>query len=132
MSGNVIRSIAEVPAQSAQTPVYAFDGADLVTELRRLADLFPDETAGCRYVGDDDRPLCIAGRALANLGVPLAVLRAHEVSSLPLLLDKLRIKATPSESAWARWAQHSQDMGRDWHQSVVSADNTYPITEATK
>lgn len=111
-------------------PTFNFTGADVVAEIRRLAQRFPDELAQCKYV-DNDRPHCIGGRALANLGVPLAVLRQSEFNALDMVMSRLRIESTYDERRWARQAQVSQDNGSVWAGAIKYADDIAPISEVT-
>lgn len=128
MSGNV-SPLKAVPRDTG-LPTFNFTGADVVAEIRRLAERFPDELAQCKYV-DNDRPHCIAGRALANLGVPLAVLKQVEHTAIDTAMVRLRIKDTIEQAQWARDVQSYQDNGLDWHHAVASADRLHPDMAVT-
>lgn len=105
-----------------ELPTFEFTGAEVVAEIRRLAQRFPDQEAECKYVGKDDRPCCIGGRALANLGVPLGLLIQAEGTALDTVMSRLRITATQWQRSWARSAQANQDNGMVWGRAVSTAD----------
>lgn len=106
-----------------ELPTFEFTGAEVVAEIRRLAQRFPEQEAECRYVGKDDRPCCIGGRALANLGVPLSLLIQAEGTALDTVMSRLRITATQWQRSWARSTQAHQDNGMTWGRAVSTADD---------
>lgn len=105
-----------------ELPTFEFTGAEVVAEIRRLAQRFPDQTAECKYVGKDDRPHCIGGRALANLGVPLGILIQAEGTALDTAMSRLRITATHKQRGWCRAVQAYQDEGKPWAAAVQMSD----------
>ncbi|MEC4834397.1 hypothetical protein [Mycobacteroides chelonae] len=119
----------KVEPREVELPTFNFTGADVVAEMRRLAAQFPEQMAECKYVDSDDRPCCIVGRALANLGVPLTILKANESTSADTVMNRLRIDATRRETAWARLAQGQQDCGVNWVKSIKYADDYAPMPE---
>ncbi|WP_078344557.1 hypothetical protein [Mycobacteroides chelonae] len=119
-----------VEPREVELPTYNFTGADVVAEIRRLAARFPEGVAQCTYVVND-RPHCIGGRALANLGLPLGDLGQCEGTALDTVMSRLRIESTYDERRWARVVQGSQDGGRAWAKAVNYADCVSPISEVT-
>lgn len=107
-------------------------GGDVIAEMRRLAEKFPDKSAACVYVGEDEAPCCIGGRALANLGVSLASLQAVEGYPLPTTLDFLGIESDYYQKKWMAQTQSNQDHGDVWGVAVGNADATVPGTSCSR
>lgn len=105
-----------------ELPTFEFTGAEVIAEIRRLAQRFPDQKAEGKYVGNDDRPHCIGGRALANLGVPLGLLIQAEGTALDTAMSRLRITATHKQRGWCRAVQAYQDEGKPWAAAVQMAN----------
>lgn len=114
-----------------ELPTFEFTGAEVIAEIRRLAQRFPDQKAEGKYVGNDDRPCCIGGRALANLGVPLGLLVQAEGNGLDTVVSRLRIESTHRQRRWLRATQGNQDRGEVWHAAVNQADIWHPESEVT-
>ncbi|RIS87407.1 hypothetical protein [Mycobacteroides abscessus] len=114
-----------------ELPTFEFTGAEVIAEIRRLAQRFPDQKAEGKYVGNDDRPHCIGGRALANLGVPLGLLIQAEGTTLDTMMSRLRIESTYRQRRWLRATQGNQDRGEVWHAAVNQADIWHPESEVT-
>lgn len=105
-----------------------FGGSDVVAEVRRLAALCPNRTAGADYVRMG-APCCLLGCALTNLGVPLDVLRKYEDRSAYSLVRLLRIEASSEQRYWLRHVQAAQDgyagygqRVHTWGEAVDAAD----------
>lgn len=94
--------------------------------MRRLAEKFPVQSAGCKYVGEDEAPHCIGGRALANLGVSLVSLQAVEGYPLSTVVDFLGIESDRYQKNWMVETQSNQDHGDVWATAVGKADIRVP------
>lgn len=85
--------------------------------LRGIDD--PDKVAACRYLEPlSDRPVCIVGHALVDLGVDKAVIREHEGQTFPRLRIKFDKAPKDLRLTFARMAQVRQDTYAPWGQAV--------------
>lgn len=110
----------------------------VVAEVRRLAQEFPDRKAHCVNVRQDTEghwhPECIVGTAFWNLGVGPTVLAAETAAVnvfanvFPELRDTVRYRYMDNvltEFPGIKWlsdAQYSQDNGTNWADAVHTAD----------
>jgi hypothetical protein len=113
----------------------------LETEVRRLATeqpdyIYPANANGgkipsrinpgdttpcppCVYTQHQDKPPCIFGQALLNLGVPAEQLH-DQYTSIRGLLGVLGIEATRDQYLWASAVQESQDAMTPWGLAIGS------------
>lgn len=116
---------------------------ELAQEARRLAQEFPNTMASCTYVRyEDDElvPSCIVGKALANLGIPLAILEERNACGIGWLAgmdDDWRavewldtaIEGSDVYGTWLTSLQGRQDGGNTWGEALAYADRRIVMRE---
>lgn len=139
-----------------------FTAADLATEVRRLAEESPDFVympidrvpegdeaepdlwyGGCSYVNGSEGKGCIVGQALANLGVPVEVLRNHEGNNAAGVMQNLGLTPMPEgmrykpesdytpEERFCTLVQRGQDQEEPWGTALRHADEQMTQVEVT-
>lgn len=89
---------------------------------------YADNSTVCRYVGVNNEPLCIVGRALVSAGVDPAVFRQCDsdggslnISSFSALHGHLEdFTFTPEAVSLANRVQIRQDIGLPWGECVAT------------
>ena len=97
----------------------------IISEIRRLAEEFPDRTSQPEYAKEKNgvgQPECIIGHALYNLGVSPEELKyltgSVEEIPLPMYIDGPELR-------WLNEVQRTQDSGLSWESAVKEADKWY-------
>jgi hypothetical protein len=116
---------------------------DVITEVRRAADLHPDKVmsqGGCLYFTGDGEPSCIIGHAIHALGATLEDVGGSNNSltcnvifgfgdspeSSTFWVPSVRYPPTMN---WLYKVQALQDMQFSWAEAVRRADQAYPLTQ---
>jgi len=109
---------------------------DVHTAMRLLREVvagykrYVYEARSCRYVGDDNCPLCLIAQVLHRGGIPIDVLRWLDVldQGIPITVDKV-----PEHVNWLshdaaivlRAAQVQQDRRQTWGLALAEAADVY-------
>lgn len=104
---------------------------ELATQVRQLAQTFPDRVALCvytRYDGDELVPNCIVGQAAFNLGVSLDDLNQVNTCGIRHLATNDRpewLSVGEDDDVHVKWLgalQSAQDSGENWGDALRIAD----------
>jgi hypothetical protein len=104
---------------------------DIKREIKRLARIFPDQTAKPQYMSfhgpaKTPEPESIVGHALFNLGAPMSLLRQNNREGVTEVLSKLfndNIDWERYQTAidWMETVVAAEDQGDTWEEAVKYA-----------
>lgn len=120
------------PPEATKLP----DPTILLQEVLRLAEAFPHWQASCQYASAgrvEDKPHCIVGTALYNLGVPVTDLRKFDLlpqANIARVYELYEADGWDTGKGWRaparstraistlRRIQRAQDFGNEWQHAV--------------
>lgn len=104
------------------------DAKELEAAVRARAEANPDFTympetvlLGCQYTHADDKPGCIVGGALADLGRPIPY--ESPLNTSKDVDDLWRLGIIEGDPSWLSSVQAEQDAGVPWGEAIKSVDN---------